>query len=129
SLHGKEVVACAPFLDDKETKRLTTLFRRGKQIEIKRVNRLMNQQSQIKGVVIRNIIKKPIKPNSANRKCVKVRLSSGKETIAYVPGEGHNLQEHSTVLIEGGRLNDVPTVKLKCIRGKYDLAHVKKRVL
>lgn len=69
-------------------------------------------------------MKKPKKPNSANRKCVLVRLTTGKEMVAYIPGEGHNLQEHNIVLVRCGRLQDVPGVKLKCVRGKYDLAHV-----
>ncbi|CAL8080759.1 unnamed protein product [Orchesella dallaii] len=81
----------------------------------------------LKGVVLKTLIKKPKKPNSANRKCVLVRLSNGKERIAYVPGIGHNLQEHHVVLVRCGRLQDVPGVKLKCIRGKYDLAHVIKQ--
>jgi len=80
----------------------------------------------LKGVVLKTIIKKPKKPNSANRKCVRLRLSTGKETTAYVPGIGHNLQEHHTVLVRGGRVQDLPGVKLKCVRGAYDLAHVKK---
>ncbi|ODM99805.1 40S ribosomal protein S12, mitochondrial [Orchesella cincta] len=81
----------------------------------------------LKGVVLKTLIKKPKKPNSANRKCVLVRLSNGKEKIAHVPGIGHNLQEHNVVLVRCGRLQDVPGVKLKCIRGKYDLAHVIKQ--
>ncbi len=81
---------------------------------------------QLKGVVLKTLIKKPKKPNSANRKCVRVRLSNGVETTAYIPGEGHNLQEHNIVLVRGGRVQDLPGVKLKCVRGKYDLAHVKK---
>ena len=96
-----------------------------------------------KGVVIRPVIKKPKKPNSANRKvvkfflnytlsdiyfqCVLVKLSSGREITAYVPGEGHNLQEHNVVLIRVGNLQDVPGVKTKCVRGKYDLPHVVKK--
>jgi len=80
----------------------------------------------LKGVVLKTIIKKPKKPNSANRKCVRLRLSTGRETTAYVPGIGHNLQEHHTVLVRGGRVQDLPGVKLKCVRGAYDLAHVKK---
>ncbi|KAJ8950230.1 hypothetical protein NQ318_006204 [Aromia moschata] len=78
----------------------------------------------MKGVVLKTLIKKPKKPNSANRKCVLVRLSNGKEMVAYVPGIGHNLQEHNIVLCEVGRLQDCPGVKIKCIRGKYDLGHV-----
>lgn len=77
-----------------------------------------------KGVVLKTLVKKPKKPNSANRKCVLVRLSNGKEMTAYIPGEGHNLQEHSIVLVRPGRTKDVPGLKLKCVRGKYDLGHV-----
>ncbi|XP_046742959.1 40S ribosomal protein S12, mitochondrial [Diprion similis] len=77
-----------------------------------------------KGVVLKTLIKKPKKPNSANRKCVLVRLSNGKEMTAYVPGIGHNLQEHNIVLVRVGRCQDVPGVKIKCVRGAYDLPHV-----
>lgn len=80
----------------------------------------------LRGVVLKTLVKKPKKPNSANRKCVRVKLSTGREATAYVPGEGHNLQEHSIVLVRGGRVQDLPGVKLKCVRGKYDLPHVKK---
>ena len=59
--------------------------------------------------------------------CVLVRLSNGRELTSYVPGEGHNLQEHNVVLIRVGRLQDVPGVKTKCVRGKFDLAHVVKK--
>ncbi|XP_055380575.1 40S ribosomal protein S12, mitochondrial [Condylostylus longicornis] len=80
-----------------------------------------------KGVILKTLIKKPKKPNSANRKCVLVRLSTGKEMVAYIPGIGHNLQEHNIVLTRVGRLQDVPGVKLKCVRGVYDLPHVIKK--
>lgn len=80
----------------------------------------------LKGIVLKTLIKKPKKPNSANRKCVRVRLSNNREVTAYIPGEGHNLQEHSIVLVRGGRVQDLPGVKHKVVRGKYDLAHVKK---
>lgn len=83
----------------------------------------------MKGVVLKTVIKKPKKPNSANRKCVLVRLSNGKEMTAYVPGEGHNLQEHHVVLVRVGRLQDVPGVKIKVVRGKYDCAHVVKKTV
>uniref|UniRef100_A0A8D0FTG8 Small ribosomal subunit protein uS12m n=1 Tax=Strix occidentalis caurina TaxID=311401 RepID=A0A8D0FTG8_STROC len=66
---------------------------------------------QIKGVVIKNLIRKPKKPNSANRKCARVRLSNGKEVVCFIPGEGHNLQEHHVVLVQGGRTQDLPGVK------------------
>jgi len=87
----------------------------------------LDGRPQMKGVVLKTLIKKPKKPNSANRKCVLVRLSSGKELVAYVPGEGHNLQEHSIVLVRGGRLRDTPGVKIKVVRGAYDCAHVMKK--
>lgn len=77
-----------------------------------------------KGIVLKTVIKKPKKPNSANRKCVLVRLSTGKEMVAYIPGIGHNLQEHNIVLCRVGRVQDTPGVKLKCVRGVYDLGHV-----
>lgn len=79
-----------------------------------------------KGVVIKTTVRKPRKPNSGNRKCVLLRLKSGKELTAFVPGEGHNLQEHNVVLIRNGRLRDCPGVKTRCIRGRLDLAHVQK---
>nr|CAG4652384.1 EOG090X0NTZ [Triops cancriformis] len=87
----------------------------------------LDGQPFMKGVVLKTLIKKPKKPNSANRKCVLVRLTNGKELVAYVPGEGHNLQEHNIVLTRVGRLQDVPGVKIKCVRGKYDLQHVIKK--
>ncbi|KAL1453299.1 hypothetical protein WDU94_007451 [Cyamophila willieti] len=80
-----------------------------------------------KGVVLKVLIKKPKKPNSANRKCVLVRLSTGKEMVAYIPGEGHNLQEHNIVLCRVGRVKDLPGVKIRCVRGVYDLPHVVKK--
>ncbi|KAG9478254.1 small ribosomal subunit protein uS12m [Eleutherodactylus coqui] len=82
---------------------------------------------QLKGVVLKTMIRKPKKPNSANRKCARVRLSNGKEVVCFIPGEGHNLQEHNIVLVEGGRTQDLPGLKLKIVRGKYDCAHVKKK--
>lgn len=88
---------------------------------------LFDGQPLCKGVVLRTLIKKPRKPNSANRKCVLLRLSTGREMVAYVPGEGHNLQEHNVVLCKIARLRDTPGVKIKCIRGAYDLPHVAKK--
>ncbi|XP_035220898.1 40S ribosomal protein S12, mitochondrial-like isoform X2 [Stegodyphus dumicola] len=87
----------------------------------------LDSKPQMKGVVLRTLVKKPKKPNSANRKCVRVRLSNGKEATAYVPGEGHNLQEHNVVLVRFGRVKDVPGLRLKVIRGKYDCPHVVKK--
>lgn len=79
---------------------------------------------QKKGVCIRVVIRKPKKPNSAQRKIAKVKLSNGLIIDAYIPGEGHNLQEHGIVLVRGGRVPDLPGVQFKCIRGKFDLAGV-----
>lgn len=93
----------------------------------KKKTHIFNGQPFAKGVVLKTLVRKPRKPNSANRKCVLVRLSIGREMIAYVPGEGHNLQEHNIVLCKIGRLRDTPGVRIKCVRGAYDLPHVKKK--
>jgi small subunit ribosomal protein S12 len=69
----------------------------------------------------------PKKPNSALRKVARVRLTSGMEITAYIPGEGHNLQEHSIVLVRGGRVKDLPGVRYKVIRGALDAAGVRDR--
>lgn len=94
--------------------------------KVKKNNKALEGNAFKRAVVLKTVIKKPKKPNSANRKCVRVRLSNGKEVTAFVPGEGHNLQEHSIVLVGGGRLQDTPGVNYRCVRGKHDLAHVKK---
>ncbi|XP_022093091.1 28S ribosomal protein S12, mitochondrial-like isoform X2 [Acanthaster planci] len=86
-----------------------------------------DHRPQLKGVVLKTLIRKPKKPNSANRKCAKVRLSNGREVVAFIPGEGHNLQEHNIVLVEGGRTQDLPGVKHTVIRGKFDCGHVVKK--
>ncbi len=82
---------------------------------------------QKRGVCIRVYTTTPKKPNSALRKVAKVRLTNGKEVVAYIPGEGHNLQEHSVVLVRGGRVKDLPGVKYHIVRGKYDAAGVEGR--
>lgn len=82
---------------------------------------------QKKGTCIKVYTTTPKKPNSALRKVAKVRLSNGKEVIAYIPGEGHNLQEHSVVLVRGGRVKDLPGVKYHIVRGAYDAAGVANR--
>lgn len=82
---------------------------------------------QKRGVCIQVKTVTPKKPNSALRKVTKVRLSNGMEVTAYIPGEGHNLQEHSVVLIRGGRVKDLPGIRYKVIRGKLDVAGVEKR--
>ena len=87
----------------------------------------LEQSPQKKGVCTRVYTKTPKKPNSALRKVIKVRLTNSKEIIASVPGEGHNLQEHSVVLIRGGRVKDLPGVKYRVLRGVLDLQGVKDR--
>jgi small subunit ribosomal protein S12 len=82
---------------------------------------------QRKGVCVKVFTRTPKKPNSALRKVSKVKLSSGKRVECYIPGEGHNLQNYSVVLIEGGRVPDLPGVKYHLIRGKFDLKGVKGR--
>ncbi len=82
---------------------------------------------QKRGVCVRVYTVTPKKPNSALRKVARVRLSNGMEVIAYIPGEGHNLQEHSIVLVRGGRVKDLPGVKYKIIRGVLDAAGVTSR--
>lgn len=80
-----------------------------------------------RGVCVKVYTITPKKPNSALRKVAKVRLSNGVEVIAYIPGEGHNLQEHSIVLIRGGRVKDLPGVRYHIVRGIYDTQGVASR--
>jgi small subunit ribosomal protein S12 len=82
---------------------------------------------QKRGVCVRVYTTTPKKPNSALRKVARVRLSHGKEVNAYLPGEGHNLQEHSIVLVRGGRVKDLPGVRYHIVRGALDTAGVKDR--
>ena len=82
---------------------------------------------QRRGVCTRVYTTTPKKPNSALRKVARVRLSSGIEVTAYIPGEGHNLQEHSIVLVRGGRVRDLPGVRYHIIRGVLDSAGVEER--
>uniref|UniRef100_A0A914Q407 Small ribosomal subunit protein uS12m n=1 Tax=Panagrolaimus davidi TaxID=227884 RepID=A0A914Q407_9BILA len=79
----------------------------------------------LNGIVLKTVIRHPKKPNSGNRKCAIVRLSNGKEVCAYIPGEGHNLQEHSKVMVVGGRRRDLISVRANIVRGKFDCAPVK----
>lgn len=82
---------------------------------------------QKKGVCLKILIVTPKKPNSALRKVARIRLSNNKKVMAYIPGEGHNLQQYSTVLMRGGRVKDLPGIKYHLIRGKYDFLGVKLR--
>jgi small subunit ribosomal protein S12 len=82
---------------------------------------------QRRGVCTRVYTHTPKKPNSALRKVARVRLTSGYEVTAYIPGEGHNLQEHSIVLVRGGRVKDLPGVRYKIVRGALDASGVRDR--
>ena len=87
----------------------------------------LQQSPQKRGVCTRVYTTTPKKPNSALRKVARVRLTSGMEITAYIPGEGHNLQEHSLVLVRGGRVKDLPGVRYKIVRGALDTQAVKNR--
>ena len=87
----------------------------------------LNQCPHRRGVCLQVKTKTPKKPNSALRKVAWVRLSNSQEVIAYIPGEGHNLQEHSIVLIRGGRVKDLPGVRYHIVRGALDCAAVSDR--
>lgn len=87
----------------------------------------LKSNPQLKGVCIKVFIRTPKKPNSALRKVAKLKLSNGIKVESYIPGEGHNLQEYSVVLMRGGRVPDLPGVKYHTIRGKYDFQGVKNR--
>jgi small subunit ribosomal protein S12 len=82
---------------------------------------------QKKGVCVKVFTRTPKKPNSALRKVARIRLSNKKRVTAYIPGEGHSLQEYSTVLMRGGRVKDLPGVKYHLVRGKYDFLGLKNR--
>ena len=87
----------------------------------------LNKTPQRKGVCVKVFVRSPKKPNSALRKVAKIKLANGPKIESYIPGEGHNLQEYSVVLMRGGRVPDLPGVKYHLIRGKYDLHGVKNR--
>ena len=87
----------------------------------------MNESPQKRGVCVRVYTTTPKKPNSAQRKVARVKLANGNEVTAYIPGEGHNLQEHSVVMIRGGRVKDLPGVKYHIIRGVLDTKGVDSR--
>ncbi|KAI5896637.1 putative mitochondrial 37S ribosomal protein MRPS12 [Schizophyllum commune H4-8] len=89
---------------------------------------LLEGAPQRKGVVTQIVIGKPKKPNSAKRKVARIKLSTGKPLQAYIPGEGHNLQEHSVVLVRGGAAQDLPGVRYRLVRGALDLGGVVNRV-
>ena len=97
------------------------LIRKGrKKITKKSKSPALEGNPQRRGVCVRVYTTTPKKPNSAMRKVARVRLTTGKEVNAYIPGEGHNLQEHSIVLVRGGRVKDLPGVRYHIVRGTLD---------
>ena len=105
------------------------LVRKGRKDQRKalRPSAALEGSPQKRAVCVRVFTVTPRKPNSALRKVARVRLTNGKEVTSYIPGEGHNLQEHSIVLIRGGRVRDLPGVRFHIVRGTLDAAGVGKR--
>jgi len=104
------------------------LVRKGRVKEVyKSKSAALNSAPQRRGVCTRVYTTTPKKPNSALRKVAKVRLTNQQEIIAYIPGEGHNLQEHSIVLVRGGRVKDLPGVRYHIVRGALDTGGVEGR--
>lgn len=104
------------------------LLRKGRKTKVvKSKSRSLNKCPQKRGVCLQVKTLTPKKPNSALRKVARVKLSNGHEVTAYIGGEGHNLQEHSIVLVRGGRVADLPGVKYHIVRGALDTAAVKDR--
>ena len=100
---------------------INQLIRKGRRkVSVKSKSPALADCPQRRGVCVQVMTRTPKKPNSALRKVAKVRLTNGQEVIAYIPGEGHNLQEHSIVLVRGGRVKDLPGVRYHIVRGTLD---------
>jgi len=107
---------------------INQLIRKGRKvIKEKSKSPALQRCPQRRGVCLQVRTRTPKKPNSALRKIARVRLSNGKEITAYIPGEGHNLQEHSIVLVRGGRVRDLPGVRYHIVRGVLDTGGVEDR--
>ncbi len=107
---------------------INQLIRQGRRPKVRRKKSpALSQCPQRRGVCLQVKTKTPKKPNSALRKVAWVRLSNGQEVIAYIGGEGHNLQEHSIVLVRGGRVKDLPGVRYHIVRGALDCSAVQDR--
>ena len=107
---------------------INQLVRKGRKVlKFKSKSPALNSSPQKRGVCTRVYTTTPKKPNSALRKVARVRLTNGIEVTAYIPGEGHNLQEHSIVLIRGGRVKDLPGVRYHIVRGAIDSSGVADR--
>ena len=107
---------------------INQLIRKSRQkLKIRTKSPAMKKCPQVRGVCVRVYTTTPKKPNSALRKVARVRLTNGMEVTTYIPGEGHNLQEHSVVLIRGGRVKDLPGVRYHIVRGALDSVGVQGR--
>lgn len=107
---------------------ITQLAHKGRtKVKYKSKSPALKSAPQARGVCLRVSTMTPKKPNSALRKVARVKLSTGMEVTAYIPGEGHNLQEHSVVLVRGGKVKDLPGVKYHIVRGTLDAAGVENR--
>ncbi len=107
---------------------INQLCRQGrKRVKSKSKSPALKGAPQVRGVCVRVFTTTPKKPNSALRKVARVKLSTGIEVSAYIPGEGHNLQEHSVVLVQGGKAKDLPGVKYRVVRGAADTAGLEGR--
>ena len=107
---------------------ISQLVRKGRdKVLTKTKSPALQNSPQKRGVCVRVFTQTPKKPNSALRKVARVRLTNGFEVTSYIPGEGHNLQEHSVVMIRGGRVKDLPGVRYHIIRGSLDTQGVKDR--
>ena len=116
---ARESPAWWPFVTDMPT--INQLVRKGRRkVSVKSKSPALTDCPQRRGVCVQVMTRTPKKPNSALRKVAKVRLTNGQEVIAYIPGEGHNLQEHSIVLVRGGRVKDLPGVRYHIVRGTLD---------
>ena len=119
---------CKPKNQLKNMPTIQQLVRKGRKTKIKVSKSIaLNSCPQRRGVCVRVYTTTPKKPNSAMRKVARVRLTNGKEVNAYIGGEGHNLQEHSIVLVRGGRVKDLPGVRYHIVRGALDTAGVEGR--
>ncbi len=107
---------------------INQIIKRGREIQKSRTkSAALNKSPQKRGVCVRVFTSTPKKPNSALRKVARVRLTNGIEVTSYIGGEGHNLQEHSVVLVRGGRVKDLPGVRYHVVRGALDTAGVQNR--
>ena len=107
---------------------ISQLVRKGRKVLVdKSKSPALDSCPQRRGVCVRVYTTTPKKPNSAMRKVARVRLTNSKEVNSYIPGEGHNLQEHSIVLVRGGRVKDLPGVRYHIVRGTLDTAGVPNR--